>query len=201
MWVLLSGPVGWEAAEAEHEDSRRPWAPGFIWGEGRAKEVRLSRRTFGPEGRTRAAVPVGSSHPASSGCGSLGAGGTIGFWVLWKWPSQGSCPQTQAQQLSTSSLKMTSKSPNHFQTLKSGTCPDLERVTVCIKCSRRGGLLGAPPTSSCFPWKRRHSRQGLAPGRHSQCSTYQGLCRALCVPWGPMALPVTSWDRDGTEAV
>lgn len=33
-------------------------------------------------------MPVGSSHPVATG--SLATDGTVGSWVLWKWPSQGS---------------------------------------------------------------------------------------------------------------
>lgn len=74
-----------------------------------------------------------SSHPTSCDCGSLVADGAVAFWVLWEWPSQGSWesfPQVQAQQLSISSPEMADKPPNHFQTLKPGTHPDLERVTM-----------------------------------------------------------------------
>lgn len=55
-----------------------------------------------------------------------------------------SCPQAQAQQLSTSSPETAGKPPNHFQT--SNQEPTLTlKGSPCELSGRRGSPLGAPP--------------------------------------------------------
>lgn len=110
-------------------------------------------------------VPVESSHPASFGCGPLGADGTAGLWVLWEWPSRGRREGCQSSPLA---------SPNYFQTLKPGTRRPrkghyVSGVWAEKELFRPGlatggcGPRGAPQGPCCAPEDVR--REGTAAGR------------------------------------
>lgn len=206
MWALLCGlrqRREWEAPEAEDRGLLEAMGSELCPGPGESKGGETEHR--GPDGGS-SACGVFTSHPASCGCGSLAADGTVGFWVPWKWPSQGSWgPLNAVLSASAGSAALhflpetAGKPPNHFQT--SNQEPTLTlKGSPCELSGRRGGPLGAPHGAP--PLLGASSGGGATPGQDwpqegaASAAPTRGLAvfSGRCGWWCYLS-------RDGTEAV